>query len=367
MRPSRLVPFAVCALGLLSTWQGIFDHMAVDGVDMIRYLTLTGDAKKCYGKERVVDILERSGMDRSEAESHCDELPTWEFLTDLYGDKPVILGLDSCRRYRKSLKSVRWRLQKVGGFQVDGLFNVGTNAMAHTLLRNLDKGRWYKPGVDMYDPLYWEKMDINANGVSWGKHALLKYRPHQPYKSLPLAIVRDPYSWMQSMCKARYRSSWKRDLDDCPNLVVSPEYRDRYNHSTYPVTVKKTEREPNITDTLPSLSDYWSRFYGDYYNATFERVVIRFEDTLLFGEEVIEALSECTQSPRKKPFEQFVPTAKDHGNSTGFLSAIKKLGRNRDSRLTHLDKGYARLSLRADIMQYFHYSHPEESLDEAVV
>ena len=124
----------------------------------------------------------------------------------------------------------------------------------------------------------------------------------------------------------------------------------------------KTKQEPDITDMLPSLSDYWSRFYGDYVSAKFPRVIIRFEDTILFAEEVMEALSHCTGSPRKIPYEYILPTAKLHGKSSGLLTAIKKLGRNRMYHMTDLDRQYAKRTLRADSMELFLYRYACASL-----
>ena len=54
-----------------------------------------------FDKERVIQILESSGMTREDVQSRCSELPTWSFLSRMYGDQPVIVGLDTCREHRK--------------------------------------------------------------------------------------------------------------------------------------------------------------------------------------------------------------------------------------------------------------------------
>ena len=86
-----------------------------------------------FDKERVIQILESSGMTCEDVQSRCSELPTWSFLSRMYGDQAVIVGLDTCREHRKNIEQ---ESRKLGGIQVDGLFNVGSNAMAHTLLHN---------------------------------------------------------------------------------------------------------------------------------------------------------------------------------------------------------------------------------------
>ena len=54
----------------------------------------------CMGKEKLVEVLQHAGISRRDAEGHCDKLPQWRFLTRLYGERPVILGLDTCQSYR---------------------------------------------------------------------------------------------------------------------------------------------------------------------------------------------------------------------------------------------------------------------------
>jgi len=167
-------------------------------------------ATNCRGKERLLRIAVATGMNRSAAEARCDDLPLWKDVVDLYGSQPVILGLEHCAAYRAAVRDhvnrTRDAYPKFGGLQIDGMFNVGTNALAQTVLHNLDRGQWVQPDLSLDDPEYWEKIDTYMHGVGWGKHTLVKYRPHNAILSLPVVIVRDPYRWMKSMVRANTRT-----------------------------------------------------------------------------------------------------------------------------------------------------------------
>lgn len=75
-------------------------------------------------------------------------LPTWEDITSMYGDKPVIRGLETCEQYRNMVHPADRTIGPAG------LFNTGTN-------------------------LLWKLMRDNCNidgevlwQAPWGKHAL---------------------------------------------------------------------------------------------------------------------------------------------------------------------------------------------------
>jgi len=76
-------------------------------------------------------ILEEAGL--STNLSANETLPSWETLTELYGplQTPIVLGLDTCEQYRKT---VSWKRRYVS---VAGMFNTGTNAMDINLRKNL--------------------------------------------------------------------------------------------------------------------------------------------------------------------------------------------------------------------------------------
>lgn len=82
------------------------------------------------GREKVVDVLTKANL-RIDLDV-LKLLPTWDSVKHLYGDVPVILGLERCAAFRKAHKpSARY----VG---VAGNHNCGTNAMVRYLKQNLD-------------------------------------------------------------------------------------------------------------------------------------------------------------------------------------------------------------------------------------
>lgn len=81
------------------------------------------------GREAVVDVLTRAGL--SIDLDVLKILPTWDTVTQLYGDEPVILGLERCEAFRQAHAPS----QRFTG--IAGLHNCGTNAMARYLKQNV--------------------------------------------------------------------------------------------------------------------------------------------------------------------------------------------------------------------------------------
>ena len=86
---------------------------------------------ECEGKEHLLAILQRAGKTDLSVED-CRTLPTWEEVTSLYGEEPVIEGLDTCEEYRSRLEACGLEPDP----RVAGLFNTGTNAFAESLMLN---------------------------------------------------------------------------------------------------------------------------------------------------------------------------------------------------------------------------------------
>ena len=152
----------------------------------------TGDP--CFGKEQLVAMIRtasRQAEDQASkvriTEKLCQDLPTWNEVTRLYGEEPVILGLDTCQQYRDMLSKDNIEPKP----RVAGLFNTGTNAMARSLRMNLKFLSFRVP----YE-------------VPWGKHVPAAYKSSNTFPLnnrdskehvLPIVMVRDPYRWMISM------------------------------------------------------------------------------------------------------------------------------------------------------------------------
>lgn len=153
---------------------------------------------ECQGKERLLEILLNAGKEKVSVED-CSMLPTWKEVTSLYGEKPIIHGLETCQRYRDGLQASNGQPDP----RVAGLFDTGTNAFVDALdmnFRHVDNA----------------KIEYQAPG---GKHTLLEDRkwvqdllkrnsssssgdggaPTPPPAFLPIVLIRDPFRWMASM------------------------------------------------------------------------------------------------------------------------------------------------------------------------
>jgi hypothetical protein len=69
---------------------------------------------------------------------------------------------------------------------------------------------------------------------------------------MPIVVVRDPYSWMQSMCKHKYASEWQH-FERCPNLVPSAMDRFNFTELSEADTVPVSIHYPDVKEEWDSL------------------------------------------------------------------------------------------------------------------
>jgi hypothetical protein len=72
------------------------------------------------GREELLAILQDAGVEDIDAASIA-KLPTWSQVRKLYGDKPVVYGLETCERFRNTIP------KDDASIGTAGLFNTGTN------------------------------------------------------------------------------------------------------------------------------------------------------------------------------------------------------------------------------------------------
>jgi hypothetical protein len=151
---------------------------------------------------------------------------------------------------------------------------------------------------------------VALSKVPWGKHYPASFRGKHgtttdkdvPYQtSLPLVTIREPYQWLQSMCRHHYEMRWPHGELHCPNIVAEEEeirqfpwlstlYLDSQNNTRteveklVPINIKFQDRRI----IYKSLPHFWSEWYQLYMEADYPRVVVRFEDLLFYGQEVTE-------------------------------------------------------------------------------
>eukprot|EP00536_Pseudo-nitzschia_multiseries_P017225 jgi/Psemu1/49916/gm1.49916_g len=263
--------------------------------------------------EKLLRILRHVGIYNSSqlTEEELSLLPTWEQVVDKFGDNgPVIRGLDTCSAYRAKVPAKK---RKLG---VAGPFNSGTHFL-HEILANNCQGLdgVKKPGK--------EKL-TNPNvlfQVPWGKHQSPPFSSdpvtgkleHPPLPDdlleyneevLPIVVVRDPYSWWQSMCRVRYAAHWYHVVPDhCPNFVPNHVEREWFNKTRKFLKkhyngdnwkIDNVLNKANFTldqQVIPlwvryhsenrkhaSLAHMWADWYNDYHEADFPRLLIRLED-----------------------------------------------------------------------------------------
>ena len=121
--------------------------------------------------------------------------------------------------------------------------------------------------------------------------------------------------------------------------------------------VKVIFNKDNDIEYFDSLIHLWTQWYGLYYDATYPRLIIRFEDMLLKAPEVLAKIAECVGGEVRDPIQYQRGAAKAHGSHTDFLKAILKSAdaEKRGHMLEQRDKDYALAHLEKRLMDAFEY------------
>ena len=292
--------------------------------------------------ERLMRILRHVGIQNASQLSEDDRrlLPTWDEVVDRVGnDGPRILGLETCKAYRSQVSSQKRMLG------VAGPFNSGTHLLHELLMNNcmyvsrIKKGKKKNEGV--------------LDQVPWGKHQSPRFRllhntqlgrnidkandklkdkdgkldhPELPPRLreynedvLPIVMVRDPFTWWQSMCKSRYSAHWYHVVPDhCPNFIPNNVEKEwffkrkidvREHYDGDPWKIDNVIEKANYTldkTVIPlwvryhsenwhhkSLAHMWTDWYKDYYDVDYPRLMIRLEDLVFYPHETLGQVCEC--------------------------------------------------------------------------
>jgi len=171
---------------------------------------------ECEGKERLLEILLKAGKEEISVED-CGMLPTWGEVTRLYGEEPIVYGLETCGAYRDGLRKGKedGTISLRPDPRVAGLFDTGTNAFTDSLdlnFRHLD-----------------DKLEYMAPG---GKHTLLRdrksmreFNTNNSTKTptfFPIVLIRDPFRWMASMVSC-FSIQRKRYIGKSQYFVIMAE------------------------------------------------------------------------------------------------------------------------------------------------
>jgi len=303
------------------------------------------------------------------------QLPTWSQVREVVGSAPVILGLDSCPRYREIVPALERMLGPAG------IFNTGTNLVTHLLKKNCEiPERREASGPNQSKESYGMRWQ-----VPWGKHTPAKFRKLHSTKLaaaikkeyvLPVVAIRHPYSWFGSMCKNGYTAKWshtktKREGDgkplNCPNLKQGNAPNAPWN----PVTVTYAEKREDHHFSLAHLWNEWYSYYLDLEarggGDDFPYLVIRLEDLIFYPQETTRQVCECAGGKIRddQTFQLITDSAKGdsqgHDHSTGIFEAwIKYSKPNTKERhgFSEVDYTNAINALNGTLMEAMGYKHP---------
>ena len=263
-------------------------------------------------------------LNDQELQTKIKELPSWDRIQELYGKKPIIFGLESCEKFQSLPNAAEHFIS------VAGTFNSGTNLMAQLLWQNC------------YMPARREKYGTAGVRwqVPWGKHTPVHNETHrQQHRAqnekdipadnvFPVVTVRDPYFWMDSMCRHPYSMEWVQDPNQCPKLVPTEDDPDFLKAiASFPVRIEYDGTKRMHKSMLHHLNEW----YSAYINATFPRAIVRYEDLIFHPQKVTEAVCLCaggamvggiSKRRSKKLRRKSIPTDKEgkqqKNNDDGF-------------------------------------------------
>lgn len=195
-------------------------------------------------------------------------------------------------------------------------------------------------------------MPFSLSFAGLASHRYILYTLHQ----------KDPFSWMQSMCKSPYAAHWRHTALHCPNLVPTDADRERFKDHEM---VNETFRVKVIFDKeqifyWKSLVHLWSNWYRYYLEATYPRLMVRFEDMLFHGPVMMKKIAECVGAETPLEWKPQTKSAKGHGSGTDFLKAVQKTGdaAHRVMNLTPEDLQFAAENLDRQLLEIFRYQIP---------
>jgi hypothetical protein len=316
-------------------------------------------------KDRIVTLnrlveLGISNMSSLLQEYSMQEIPPWSDITDRYGTKPTVIGLDTCAPYRRAVPPEQRLVAPVG------LFHTGTNLLGELLASSCS---------------FQSSSSSSSNNIQmlfqppWGKHNPLEARNVDHYviskpvyqamnvaNVFSIVMVRHPVDWMQHMCRQPYAARWNRT--HCPHLIVTATSMTRSGGSEKDAmgslyatgnAVADFELNPVFVQlykkqVYASLLHFWNDWNRDFYRgsttttapdstattasaaaresemsstATFPRLVVRLEDIVYHPKQVLQTICTCVGGTLN-----FVPsmlTHRQHGLRNGVSSSNNRL------------------------------------------
>lgn len=209
---------------------------------------------------------------------------------------------------------------------------------------------------------------------------------------LPIVLVREPWTWLQSMCRNSYAARWYHvEGEHCPNFVPNHVERDWFRKSRR-FAFNHFDKDPIATqnvavkagfqldmDVIPlfvafssgrvwykSLIHLWKDWYQDYFDAPFPRIIVRLEDLVFHPYEVVSSICRCAGgSFNKDNFTINSYSTKGRSDNlshkrtrgTDLLSAfsLHTTGSNRTAGMSLKDIQFAKAVLQESVAPTFGY------------
>ncbi len=393
-----LIPFLVPLLGVWVWANLIFViHFPVDQ----QSTDISMDSQNKPDKSPLVEILRLAKVNLTQDE--WESLPSWQQVLDRVGNKPRIIGLETCKTYRDTVPL------KQRFVAPSGMFSTGTNLLHELLNKNCVVHRG-----GQHSHIGWQ--------VNWGKHQSPRFR-HANHvvedlnnsNTFPIVMVRDPWTWLQSMCRVRYSAHWFHGrfkttffasetnssrydtkqpthqqislsdqysyttvADHCPNLIPNHVEQEWYFKSKKIVTTY-FDNDPWLVDNVmdkanftleskvvpvrvryknevafhDSIAHFWKEWNQEYYDAfdgtaIFPRLMIRLEDLVFYPQHILTTICNCVGGRLLSPLILKGDTSKRGGenvhgrNKTDLRTAmISHVYTNRTKGMTFKDIHYA--------------------------
>jgi len=362
--------------------------------------TLKLAAELAAAKKRVIELTavvqhqsqELAAADEAAASavaSSARDTSSASIIPPVYGSntEPLIKGLETCAEFRSGGNSSQLVMGPAG------LFNTGTNYLEFLLRMNCrqrakylrqphskdskDESSWVDehdgPAQHWVRDVQWSGGGRSANlwQVPWGKHNPVIWRGihYQPAFNisvnlvLPVMIVKDPLTWMKSMCRKPYGASFegarlRRLVKTCPSPVKEG-------------TQTNVSFQPNKVVAYKSLVHMWGEWVRAYADMKTPHLIVRYEDLLFNTEEVVKKICDCgggvmvdgdfrQKSNPSKRGKEHQSIRQSMGEATTDRSkALAKTGdpAKRLEGYSANDLKFIRDSWDEELIKFFHYYH----------
>ena len=155
------------------------------------------------------------------------------------------------------------------------------------------------------------------------------------------------------MCKNPYNARWNK-RKRCPNLI------DQETH------VPNRLRFSGPELWFDSLAHFWTKYYQEYIDADYPRLIVRFEDIHFHTKELIDTICQCAGGIARDPdghFTYILDSAKSggtHTSKTNMVTAMIKYGngKNRLKGMNQEEIEFAASVFTSKLMNLFQYEMP---------